>query len=86
MHVVYNMRLYKMEVYVYDFEDTDPTDVIESIESNRYRVVRVLKSEDIGLDWHDGHELNHTLDLETHRKYFGKQYAKTEYITNHTLT
>ena len=65
------MRLYKMEVYVYDFEDNDPIDVIESVEANRYRVVKVLKSEDIGLEWHDDHELNKRADIETHRKYFG---------------
>lgn len=53
------MKVYKMEIFVIDFEDHGETEVINAIENERYFTPSVLSSKcvDIG-EWEDSNPLN----------------------------
>jgi hypothetical protein len=67
--------MYKLEVYVIDFDNSDKYDIINDIENSRYYSVNVQSHEvaDIG-EWSDDHELNQgSATSEQFRKYFKEQ-------------
>lgn len=67
------MKLYKMEVYVFDFENSDVGDIIDKIENTDYFYPQVKKVQvaDIG-EWNDDHILNKVdTNIEVFRSYFG---------------
>lgn len=71
--VVGNMKAYKLEVLVLDFEESGDDEVKGLIENNRYLMVDVitLKSKQID-DWDDDHPLNNT---ETQKEAFERMFA-----------
>ena len=67
------MKLHKLEVYVYDFEDYGVDNIIRSLEDARNWVLTVKDSQtaDIG-EWTDDHILNKQgTPIEVFRSYFG---------------
>ena len=67
------MKMHKLEVYVFDFENSGLENVVASIENNRHYCISVKESQtaDIG-KWDDDHILNKSgTPLEVFRSYFG---------------
>ena len=66
------MKMYKVELYILDFEDSGAQDYVATIaqELNTITKVGEIKTADIG-EFNDDHELNFIkTDIETFRKYF----------------
>ena len=67
------MRMYKLEVYVFDYEGAGLENIISNIESHRhlYALVKQWESADIGA-WDNDHILNKKgTPIEVFRDYFG---------------
>jgi hypothetical protein len=66
------MKLHKIEVYVFDFEDMGIDSCLDEIKNMKYLITRSFDqgTADIG-EWDDDHELNSSKsDIETFRKHF----------------
>ena len=69
-----SVSVYKMVVEVFDFENYDQEDVIQSIEENKYHMVKVKDCKKVVIkDWTDNHPLNKhdTSDAEFKRLFDG---------------
>jgi hypothetical protein len=69
------MNIYKLEVYVFDYEGVGLENIISNIEGRRYlyALVKASESADIG-HWSDDHILNKTgTPVEVFRSYFGTE-------------
>jgi hypothetical protein len=67
------MKLHKLEVYVFDFENSGVDNIIESIENNRHYCITVQDSQTANIgDWNDDHILNKAgTPIEVFRSYYG---------------
>lgn len=67
------MKIYKLEVYVYDFEEQSVNDVINELQKNKYYSVQVADYDIRTINnWTDDHPANQCNWLEFLRNLFSR--------------